>query len=378
MLFIDSSTELSGTARSRMRVPWWTVLPLAAVMAYADGFLMVALREAVGAIERTQEPFTSWWRESTLALPVYVLAVLAGLTLALRLFGPVPGTAKTVLTTGLPVAAGGTVVGVMQIAASTFYDYHLQSDQLAMMDSMHGLCTGSCLEQAQQSSIAALLRAVLYVSGILLVTNLVLVGWVMAMKGGRLTVAETKRPVGTGNQRRVADTRMTEDLRLLLIAGLLGSAVIHAAVIPDHLAEWTAAGVFFILLTVIQVALAGLLLTRLNHALLLSAVLLNAGPLLLWLYSRTLGLPFGPTTGIPESIGLADVIAGILEVTALLAACLLLRATPSAARPQASAHRRGLILVAVIGVTAIGLFGAAPNWFDDSSGDDPPTMVMTG
>src|SRR6476661_8004000 len=137
MLSIDSSTELPGAVRARLTVPWWTVLPLAAVLAYADGFLMVALREAVGAIERTQEPFTSWWRESTLAL---------------RLFGPVPGSAKTVLTTGLLVVAGGTVVGVVQIAASTFYDYHLQSDQLAMMDSMHGLCTGSCLEQAQQSS----------------------------------------------------------------------------------------------------------------------------------------------------------------------------------------------------------------------------------
>jgi hypothetical protein len=377
MFSIDSSTELTGTVRARPAVPWWTVLPLAGVLAYADGFWMVALRGAVGAIERTQEPFTSWWRESTLALPIYILVVLAALTLALRLFGPVLRTAKTVLATGALLVAGGTVVGVTQIVASTLYDYHLQSDQLAMMDSMHGLCTGSCLEQAQQSSIAALLRAVLYVSGILLVTNLVLVGWVMAMKGGRLTVAAAKQPVSNGNPRRVTDSR-SEDLRLLLIAGLLGSAVIHAAVIPDHLAEWTAAGVFFILLTVAQVAIAGLLMTRLNHALLLTGVLLNAGLLLLWLYSRTLGLPFGPNPGIPESIGLADILAGILEVAALLAAVLLLRAHPPATHPPASAHRRGLILLAVIAVTAIGLYGAAPNWFDDSSGGDPPTMVAPG
>ena len=99
-------------------------------------------------------------------------------------------------------------------------------------------------------------------------------------------------------------------------------------------------------------------------------------PLLLWLYSRTVGLPFGPNPGIPESIGLADVLAGLLEVTALLAASLLLRARTSAAHPPASAHRRAFILVAVIAVTAIGLFGAAPNWFDDSgSSGEPPTMV---
>ena len=67
---------------------------------------------------------------------------------------------------------------------SSVYDYHLESDQLALMDSMHGICVGSCLDQAQQSALAAFVRAVLYTSGFMLVTNLVLVGWLVAMRAG--------------------------------------------------------------------------------------------------------------------------------------------------------------------------------------------------
>ena len=50
----------------RLGVPWLTVVALAAVLAYADGFWMTSLRGAVGAIERTQETVHRWWRESTL------------------------------------------------------------------------------------------------------------------------------------------------------------------------------------------------------------------------------------------------------------------------------------------------------------------------
>ena len=40
----------------RRSVPWLTVVPFAVAMAYADGFWMLAMRGAVGAIERTPEP----------------------------------------------------------------------------------------------------------------------------------------------------------------------------------------------------------------------------------------------------------------------------------------------------------------------------------
>ena len=101
---INATTERSQTLRGRSGVPWLTVVPLAVVLAYADGFWIISLREAVGAIERTGQPFANWLRESTLAVPLFVLAVLGALTLALRWFGPVLRKPRTVLATALLVA----------------------------------------------------------------------------------------------------------------------------------------------------------------------------------------------------------------------------------------------------------------------------------
>src|SRR6478672_13595058 len=139
---IDSVRQPTGTLRTRLSVPWLTVVPLAVVLAYADGFWMLTLRGAVGAIERTQQPFAGWWRESTAALPLYVLAVLGALTLALRWFGPRPRHSRAVVGAALLVVAAGTAVGLAEIVGSSAYDYYLESDQLALMDSMRGICVG--------------------------------------------------------------------------------------------------------------------------------------------------------------------------------------------------------------------------------------------
>ena len=60
--FIAPAAERRGEMPGRPAVPWATVLPLAVLMAYADGFWLTSLRGAVGAIERTQEPFATWLR----------------------------------------------------------------------------------------------------------------------------------------------------------------------------------------------------------------------------------------------------------------------------------------------------------------------------
>jgi len=371
---IDSAPQPTRTLPTRLVVPWLTVLPLAVVLAYADGFWMVTLRGAVGAIERTQQPFDGWWRESTVVLPLYVLAVLGALTLAKRWFGPVLRTTRTVLMTALLVALAGTIVGIAELVISSMFDYSLQSAQLAMMDQMHGICVDSCLPQAEQSTMAALTRAVLYVGAFLLVTNVLLVGWVVAMRGGRLRVTRPQADTGTPP----AAGRQIDLVRLLLVIGLIASAHIHAAVIPEHLGEWPAAGGFFALLTVAEIAVAAALLAARPHRFaLIAAVVVSAGPLLVWLYSRTLGMPFGPDAGIPEVVGIPDVVCCALEIGTLIAAVLLLRRPDWLGRRHpASAHVRGLAVVAVIAVTTLGLAAVAPSWFDGFT-DSQPEMVMT-
>ena len=190
---LRATTERPGTLQDRSRVPWSTVVPLAVVLAYADGFWLISLRGAVGAIERTQEPFASWLRESALTLPIFVFAVLGALTLAARWFGPVLRTPRTVVATALLIVAASTLVGIAEVAASSAYDYHLQSAQLQLMGSMPSMPSMGSTAQLQQASLALQVRAVGYGGALLLVTNLALVGWVVALRGGQLDLIKTRQ-----------------------------------------------------------------------------------------------------------------------------------------------------------------------------------------
>jgi hypothetical protein len=360
-MFLKATVERRGTPQSRLSVPWLAVVPLAVVLAFADGFWITSLRGAVGAIERTQGPFAAWLHESILALPAFAFAVIAALTLALHLFGPVLRTSRAVVTTALLIAAAGTMVGIAELAASSAYDYHLQSRQLQLMDSMRQSNVGSSLAQQQQATLGLQVHAVAYGAVILLATNLVLVGWVVAMRGGRLKVSTIRQ---RATRPLLARSTRVDDLLLFLAAGLVGSAAIHAAVVPQHLTEWAAAGVFFIVLVAAELAVAALLFARPQPRVLFAAATVSLGPLALWLYSRTVGMPFGPGVGSREQIGLPDGAACVLEVITLITAVVLLRGGGWLRRPAVSAHARSLALVAVIAVAAVGLAGSGLAGFD--------------
>ncbi|MEK6442074.1 hypothetical protein [Pseudonocardia sp. T1-2H] len=185
--------DLLLALRRRLPVPWPTVVSAAVLMAYADGFWSTSLQGAVGAIERTQAPFAGWLLHSTLMLPMFLVAVLWAFTFARRRLGPAPEPLKQVLVVGILVVAAGTLVGIAQVIASAAYDYTLQSALLQNTGSTHthsatpatgGLCGATC--QAQNLTLQVHVRGAAYASIVLLVTNLVLVVWVAAMRGGRL------------------------------------------------------------------------------------------------------------------------------------------------------------------------------------------------
>ena len=188
-LSINATAQRGGsTLRARLSaVPWLTVMPLAVVLAYADGFWMIAIRGSVGSIERTQDPFMTWLRESTLVLPFFVLAVIGALTVAASWFGPAVRKPKTIMAAALLVVAAATLVGFAAIITSAAYDYRLQSAQIAQMNSLSTMAMGATAAQ-QHASFVLQVRAVVYGSGLVLLTNFVLVGWILAIRGGRLNV----------------------------------------------------------------------------------------------------------------------------------------------------------------------------------------------
>lgn len=110
---------------------------------------------------------------------------------------------------------------------------------------------------------------------------------------------------------------------------LLASAVVHLAVAPEHFHAWTAYGVFFVVCALAQLAAALLVLVRPTPALWRGVAVASAAVVVLWVVTRTSGLPFGPDRGQAEALGYADVFSSATEVAvAVLAAALARGARP--------------------------------------------------
>jgi hypothetical protein len=99
---------------------------------------------------------------------------------------------------------------------------------------------------------------------------------------------------------------------------LLGPAAIHFAVAPEHLRVYPPYGLFFMLVGLLQVALAAAVVLRPSPPILLGGAAFSLLVIAVWLLSRTVGLPIGPTPGIPEAIGLADLLTTLMEWIAVI------------------------------------------------------------
>ena len=95
----------------------------------------------------------------------------------------------------------------------------------------------------------------------------------------------------------------------------LVAALVHLAVTPEHLSEWWGYGVFFLAAALAQGAYAAALLRRPSRRMLLAGILGNSSIVLLYLATRTLGVPpVGPAAGEVEAVGALDACATVSEV----------------------------------------------------------------
>jgi hypothetical protein len=195
--------------RGKVPLPWVTVVVLAVLMAAVDGFILESLQGAVGAIERAQGPFHSWFRGVAIATPFFVVAVMWAFTRAHRKHGLTTkalSTPRKVITTALLIVAAGSVIGIGEVTASAAVDYHLQSDLLQKTSGLHNHSIGTTAgpeanpayagggwTPEQRLTMALDVKAVGYGAGLVTIANLVLVGWVVALRGGRLNVVPARR-----------------------------------------------------------------------------------------------------------------------------------------------------------------------------------------
>lgn len=129
-----------------------------------------------------------------------------------------------------------------------------------------------------------------------------------------------------------------------------GAGLIHFAVMPVHWLQWWAAGLLFAWVAVFQVMWAYLAWSRPRTALLAVGIAANAGIASLWVVSATVGLPFGPHSGGPETVDAAGICALLLECYVVMGAAW---AWMQDYEPEAvSRFRSALVLLGANGVIA--------------------------
>jgi hypothetical protein len=141
-----------------------------------------------------------------------------------------------------------------------------------------------------------------------------------------------------------------ERLSLAAAALSLGAGLIHLSVIPSHIEEYWLFGVLFGIAAALQFAWAeGVRRWPEHRRLLLAGAALNAGLVAVWIVSRTTGLPIGDHPGVPEPVGVRDLLATIDELFLLLAIGLsMARMSSPPLVPIAWALALASVVVAVV------------------------------
>lgn len=138
-----------------------------------------------------------------------------------------------------------------------------------------------------------------------------------------------------------------------LATSSLAVGLIHLAVTSDHFAEGMATGLFFVVLAVFQMAWCVFFARHPRPGPAALGLAVNGAVILLWLVTRTVGLPLGSHPGVPEPIAVADTLATGFEAfivagTAMLAIPRLRVVAAKARFAVASADLAVVMTLAVI------------------------------
>jgi hypothetical protein len=151
---------------------------------------------------------------------------------------------------------------------------------------------------------------------------LLLGAWVLVVAAVYVWTKLRARPAG--HRPRLARSPWPAGAALAAIV----SGGVHICVIGEHFEESALYGTFFLVLSAVQLGWAVWLLVRPSRAWLLSGAAAFVLVALLWLATRTVGIPLGPEAGELEEFGVLDIIASAAEVAVAVFALVAIR-TPS-------------------------------------------------
>lgn len=162
--------------------------------------------------------------------------------------------------------------------------------------------------------------------------------------------------------------RASEAVALATAVGSGVAAAIHTGAIGSHLEESRLFAAAFAAMAVAQGGWMALVLVKPSRRGYLVGGGLNGGVILIWLLSRTVGLPVGPHPGVAEPVGAMDATATLAELVAVLGSLVLAsRMNPDSSRlvgaPPSALLRVGCGLLAsgfaasVVGHASPGVHG---------------------
>jgi hypothetical protein len=175
-----------------------------------------------------------------------------------------------------------------------------------------------------------------------------------------LRTLDDDRPPTSMGRRRPSAAALVRSASGVLALLSTSAALIHFAVLPEHFQEHALFGVLFALTALLQLAWSALVVRRPSRRLLQAGAVGNLGVAVVWLLSRTTGLPLGPEPWVPETVGVADSLATAFEVLIVIGATVLLY--PRAARvrldPRIAAVGPWTLAAFLIPLTSVALLAA--------------------
>lgn len=112
-------------------------------------------------------------------------------------------------------------------------------------------------------------------------------------------------------------------VRATVLAGSLG--IIHILATPLYFGQWLGYGITFVAIAVLQVMYSMVLaVNRPRRIYLWAGIVGNALIVVVWLLTRTVGVPMGPMAGEVLPVEFLDGLAQVLEVTQIVHLAALL------------------------------------------------------
>jgi hypothetical protein len=182
---------------------------------------------------------------------------------------------------------------------------------------------------------------------------LVPLGLVLLRRRGRdeseaIPLAERARPAGLPPE-PTSRNDYERFLRPSLALLSAGAAMIHFVVIPGHWDEYWGQGLFFIVAAVAQLLWALWIIVAPSPLIYLAGAAGNAAIVVMWIVTRTAGVPAGPGAGETEAVEFADTLATVFEVILVAGALVLARsAARRGAQQPAGALAPTVLLTAVV------------------------------